>query len=187
MFGLFGQSVSLKFAPPQLNQCWKTRNISCGRGRARGPNLKNLAGAGGRGGQISKILRARAGAGAKFKKSCGRGRARGPKVKILAGAGGRGGQKCKILRARAVAGARKAPQAPATNIMANQCENFCGRGRARGPKVKNHAGAGGCQISIIPPARSAGVFQHWLRLSIDKIIAYVNITGDCTLSDLVFG
>ena len=26
-----------------------------------------------------------------------------------------------------------------------------------------------------------------LRLSIDKIIAYVNITGDCTLSDLVFG
>ena len=125
-------------------QCWKTRNISCGRGRARGPNLKNLAGAGGRGGQISKILRARAGAGAKFKKSCGRGRARGPKVKILAGAGGRGGQKCKILRARAVAGARKAPQAPATNFMDSQCENFCGRGRARGPKVKNHAGAGGC-------------------------------------------
>ena len=73
------------------------------------------------------FLRARAGAGAKSENSCGR-----------------GGQKWKILRVRAVAGARKAPQAPATNIMANQCENFCGRGRARGPKVKNHAGAGGC-------------------------------------------
>ena len=42
----------------------KSRN-SCGRGRARGPNLKILAGAGGRGGQKRKILRARAGAGAR--------------------------------------------------------------------------------------------------------------------------
>jgi hypothetical protein len=74
-------------------QCWKTRNISCGRGRARGPKVKILAGAGGRGGQISKILRARAGAGAKTEKFSGRGRARGSKLKILAGAGGRGGQK----------------------------------------------------------------------------------------------
>ena len=47
--------------------------ISCGRGRARGPNLKNLAGA-----------------GAESQKSCGRGRARGPNLKNLAGAGGRG-------------------------------------------------------------------------------------------------
>ena len=48
------------------------------------------AGAGGRGGQKSKFLRARAGAGAKSQKSCGRGRARGPKMKNFAGAGGCG-------------------------------------------------------------------------------------------------
>ena len=52
--------------------------------------MKILAGAGGRGGQISKNLRARAGAGAKTENSCGRGRARGPKMKNLAGAGGCG-------------------------------------------------------------------------------------------------
>ena len=42
------------------------------------------------------------------------------------------------------------------NIMANQCENFCGRGRARGSKVKNLGGAGGCggQISIILRVRA---------------------------------
>ena len=72
----------------RLYQCWKTRNFSWGRGRARGPNLKFSAGAGGRGGQISKNLRARAGAGANFQNSCGRGRARGAKKIQRAGAGG---------------------------------------------------------------------------------------------------
>ena len=57
------------------DQCWKTRNISRGRGRARGSNLKIFAGAGGRGGQILKFSRARAGAGAKIFLAGGRGRA----------------------------------------------------------------------------------------------------------------
>ena len=88
--------------------------IFCGRGRARGPNLKFFAGAGGRGGQISNFLRVRAGAGAKSQKICGRGRARGPTFKIPAGAGGRGEHK-----------------------------NFSGRGRAGPPPARPRAGTRG--------------------------------------------
>jgi hypothetical protein len=50
-------------------------------------------------------------------------------------------EKRKILRARAGAGAKT--------------KNSCGRARARGPNLKNLAGA--------RSARSAGFFQHWVH------------------------
>ena len=65
--------------------------IFSGRGRARGPILKFFAGAGGRGGQISKFLRARAGAGAPKIFAGGSGRGPRPQGPARAPAGARAG------------------------------------------------------------------------------------------------
>jgi len=97
-----------------FNQCWKTRDFSRGRGRARGSNLKRLF-------KLKLVFFDRKKfcsfwfLGMKKSKICLKkitrpqppARPRG-RSEILTGAGGRGGQNSKFLRVRAGAGARSA-------------------------------------------------------------------------------